>query len=459
MAQRLAWILIAALFAGCPSGTEEGPDASSTKKQDAGRPDAAGDEADTGASTADAATAGADAGSSYDAGGQVTTKKFWATTQWPAYLTLAPGAKAMIYGQVWVEGGTEAAGAMAGLTAELGAGAPGSDPVSWTWKAAAFNKDSGNNDEYQAELEAPATGTLAYAFRFRVAGAVWEGKGEWLYAGVKGPTLAEGEAGLLAVRGPKATVKVATQNLMCIRETPTARFDAMVARWKTLDLDLITVQEVCEDAAIPGKNTAAYLAQALTTATGKPWRHHFVQTHLANNVTPEGLGLLTWRPVAATTTANLPTQEFPRKALLAVLATPAGMLAAVSTHYSFRSEDAAYRVQQAQAVLKLVDDWQTGASRPEGTLALVGGDFNTAPNTDPVKVFLDATPAFLDSWAVKNPGSPGYSYPSSNPTVRIDYLLPRGFEVAAAEQEFTGPYSGSSRVSDHVGFAVTLTGP
>ncbi len=458
MAHRLAWILVAALLAGCPSGTEEGPD-SSTKKQDAGRLDAAGDEPDTGTVAADAGTAGADAASSYDAGGQGTPiAKFWATTQWPPYLTLAPGAKAMVYGQVWVEGGTDKAGAMAGLTAELGAGAPGSDPASWTWKAASFNKDSGNNDEYQAELEAPASGTLAYAYRFRVTGAVWEGKGEWLYAGLKGPTLTEGEAGLLAVRGAKATVKVATQNLMCIRETPTARFDALVARWKTLDLDLVTLQEVCEDAAIPGKNTAAYLAQALTTATGKPWRQHFVQTHKANDKTPEGLGLLTWRPIAATATADLPSQEFPRKALLAVVATPAGMLAAVSTHYSFRDEDAAYRVQQAQAVLKLVDEWQ-GASKPAGTLALVGGDFNTAPNTDPVKVFLDASPAFLDSWAVKNPGNAGNSYPSHNPTVRIDYLLPRGFEVAAANQEFTTPYTGTSYVSDHVGFAVTLTGP
>lgn len=414
---------------------------------------------------------GADAGSSNDAG--LTTdagqppldagidagppprvlEQYWANTQWPPWLTLAVGESATVYGQVWVQGGTEAAGAMPDLEAELGVGALGSAPASWAWTRATFNVEAGNNDEFKATLVATTPGTFEYAFRYRVRGAHFGAVGEWLSAGVKGPTLAAGEAGLLAVKAPGASVKVATQNLACVRDDPSTRFDALVTRWAALGTDVIALQEVCDEA--PLGNTAQLLAQRLGARTGRPWRHVFTQTHLANGTTPEGLGLLSALPVATTAEAALPTQEFPRRALLGVIATPVGMLAATSTHFSFRPEDAAFREQQAQAVLQLAGAYQ-GSAQPPGTALLVAGDFNTTPDTAPPRVFTQTTPAFLDAWAEANPGQPGYSYPLPAPTVRIDYLLVRGLSVHAATQEFTQPYAGSSVVSDHAGFAAEL---
>ncbi len=382
-----------------------------------------------------------------------TLSDFWANTQWPPYLTLAVNEHATIYGQVYVAGGTEALGAMADLEAELGYGAAGSEPSTWAWTAATFNTQKGNNDEFKAELGAPTSGVFEYAFRYRVRGASWAGHGEWLLAGVKGPTLLAGEAGLLAVKGGR--VRVDTQNLMCVRDDPAARLEALAVRWAAMNVDVITVQEVCDEA--PLGNTAALLAQKLAQRTGRPWRHLYEQTHLANNTTPEGLGVLTALPIAASATTLLPTQEFPRRALLAVLATPVGMLVACSTHFSFRPEDAAFREQQAQAVLAFVGDWQSGSARPPGTAALIAGDFNTTPLTPPVQVFTQGGAGFVDAWASTHPQDPGFSYPSSAPTERIDYLLVRGGPtVGTTTHEFTAPYTGTSYVSDHSGFGVEL---
>jgi endonuclease/exonuclease/phosphatase family metal-dependent hydrolase len=176
------------------------------------------------------------------------------------------------------------------------------------------------------------------------------------------------------------------------------------------------------------------------------------------------VGLITALPIAATTTLDLPTGDFTRKALLGVVASPAGMLAAVATHLDYLPADDAVRQQQASAILDLVHTWQTAADKPGGTSALVAGDFNTTPGTAPLTTFTSATPPFVDAWDAKMPGVPGYSYPSSAPTERIDFLLVRGppggtLDVVAVSHEFMLPYSGTSYVSDHTGFAATLGVP
>lgn len=81
-----------------------------------------------------------------------------------------PGVE--IYGQVYLAGVTTQAGAGAGVTGELGYGDLAADPATWTWAAAAFNRDSGGgaNDEFMATLPNPGAGTYGFAFRFRVNG-------------------------------------------------------------------------------------------------------------------------------------------------------------------------------------------------------------------------------------------------------------------------------------------------
>ena len=403
-----------------------------------------------------------------DGGPQLaTTERYWANTQWPPYATLAPGGKLMAYGQVWVPGGTDRAGAMPGLTVELGHGPSGSDPAAggWSWKQAAYNEEKGDNDEYMAELIAPASGPRDYAFRYRVAGARWDGHGEWLYANLAGVQpgsagYASDNAGKLAVREAGFQLKVATLNLACLRDDPAARLDAAAERFAALGVDAVALQEVCADAAVlPGvAHSAEYLARKLSES-GREYRALFHQTHLANDVTPEGIGLVVAYPILASSVAELPSSDFPRRALTALLATRAGMVAMTSTHFSFSPTAAAIRESQAAALLAAADDWQKNPARPGGTLFVVGGDFNADPGEQAIAA-MKVT--FLDAWAQANGTAPGLTFPSYNPAKRIDYLFVRPPEgvtasIAGASLEFAEPYSGSDRVSDHVGVSTLFS--
>jgi hypothetical protein len=112
----------------------------------------------------------------------------WANLQWPPTLdhTISTVDRTdNVYGQVWIDGVTSQPGPAPSLVAELGFGPDGSNPDgndAWTWVAAAFNVDAGNNDEYVAMLLPEAVGTYDYVYRYSVTGGR-----DWLYADLNGP--------------------------------------------------------------------------------------------------------------------------------------------------------------------------------------------------------------------------------------------------------------------------------
>lgn len=104
----------------------------------------------------------------------------------------------IVYGQVYLMGVTDGAGAGAGIKGQLGVGAPGSDPATWTWGDATFNVDTGSgaNDEFQAMLPTPAAGDYKFAFRFN------HDDGSWAYCdadGLANGGFTENQAGSLTV--------------------------------------------------------------------------------------------------------------------------------------------------------------------------------------------------------------------------------------------------------------------
>ncbi len=111
----------------------------------------------------------------------------WANLQWPPTLThtiSAVNRTDNVYGQVWIDGATSQPGPTPGLIAQLGFGPDGSDPAgnpAWSWVAAAFNTDAGNNDEFVASLQPDTTGTFDYAYRYTVT----DGR-DWIYADLDG---------------------------------------------------------------------------------------------------------------------------------------------------------------------------------------------------------------------------------------------------------------------------------
>jgi glycosidase len=109
----------------------------------------------------------------------------WANTQWPpslAHTISVTNGTDSVYGQVWIDGATDAAGATPGLIAQLGFGPDGSQPSStWAWEDADFNAQVGSNDEFVASLLPEAVGAYDYAYRYSTTGGR-----DWVYADLDG---------------------------------------------------------------------------------------------------------------------------------------------------------------------------------------------------------------------------------------------------------------------------------
>jgi hypothetical protein len=98
--------------------------------------------------------------------------------QFPASISVkAAQMTPLVYGRIYELGTTEAGGANANVKAELGFGPETINPTTqsgWQFFPATFNVQVGNNDEYQAQLTAPAmAGSYRYAYRFSLDGTRW----------------------------------------------------------------------------------------------------------------------------------------------------------------------------------------------------------------------------------------------------------------------------------------------
>ncbi len=115
----------------------------------------------------------------------------WANLQWPPTMTHTISVvdrTDTAYGQVWIDGVTNQAGATPSLVAQLGFGPTGSNPAGnadWTWIDASFNVDAGSNDEFMASMLPEVTGTFDYLYRYSTTGGR-----DWLYADLNGPITA-----------------------------------------------------------------------------------------------------------------------------------------------------------------------------------------------------------------------------------------------------------------------------
>ena len=115
----------------------------------------------------------------------------WCNLQHPENGNIsAPGNSFMVYAQIYEDGLTnaDANNPGAGIQAWIGYSTVDNDPSDpanasdWTWVAATYNVDSGNNDEFKADLGAQISsgGTYYYASRFQING------GPYAYGGYNG---------------------------------------------------------------------------------------------------------------------------------------------------------------------------------------------------------------------------------------------------------------------------------
>ncbi len=107
----------------------------------------------------------------------------YAAIQFPVEpVMVAPGAETpLIFGRVYVAGGTEGEGRFAGIVAQVGYGPDGTDPAGpgWSWQDAQYNRDLANDqgqlndDEYRATLTINRAGEYDVAYRFSLNGLQW----------------------------------------------------------------------------------------------------------------------------------------------------------------------------------------------------------------------------------------------------------------------------------------------
>jgi len=96
----------------------------------------------------------------------------WANLQWPVTAIIIQGGTASVYAQAWIADSTQLPGPTAGLSCWIGVNADNTNPNTWTtWVPATFNTQSGNNDEFTANIGATLPiGTYYYAARWQYLG-------------------------------------------------------------------------------------------------------------------------------------------------------------------------------------------------------------------------------------------------------------------------------------------------
>lgn len=116
----------------------------------------------------------------------------------------------------------------------------------------------------------------------------------------------------------------------------------------------------------------------------------------------------------------------------------ANPLRLINTHYHHLDDGSAIRVQQTEAIL---DFWNGRAH------TLVMGDLNARPDTPEMQLLRDA--GFTD--AIDAAGiTPGYTYSSTNPDRRLDYIW------YTADTNASEVVINPSTASDHLGVAATI---
>jgi len=158
----------------------------------------------------------------------------WSNLQWPPSLThtiSVTNRTENVYGQVWIDGETKKPGPTPGLSAQLGFGPDGSSPAgnaAWIWVDAAFNVDSGNNDEFVASLLPEAVGAYDYAYRYSTTD-----ERDWVYADLDGSGngYSPAQAGALTVvSSGDTTAPAAPTGLRVVSASP----DGIALAWNAV---------------------------------------------------------------------------------------------------------------------------------------------------------------------------------------------------------------------------------
>ena len=260
------------------------------------------------------------------------------------------------------------------------------------------------------------------------------------------------------------TLRVATWNLWWRFGPWERRAEAIEATLRAADPDVITLQEVWDDGE---RNQAAELAVALGG-----YHHAYAAKYEFEGVWFGNAVLARW-PIAAQDHRFLPTppdQDEGRLVLRADLDGPRGPLSAFSTHLHYRLHHGHIRQDQTRTLCAFVRE-----TAVDGYPAVVGGDFNAAPDSDEIRLLTGKTAVpvpplvFRDIWELAPGDGPGLTWSNANPfaaaeaetPARIDYLFVAGPQEGGRGHAVSARLLGDAPIdgmwpSDHVGVVADL---
>tara|TARA_R110002096_G_scaffold44526_4_gene120037 strand:+ start:19748 stop:20626 length:879 start_codon:yes stop_codon:yes gene_type:complete len=249
------------------------------------------------------------------------------------------------------------------------------------------------------------------------------------------------------LREPSADLRVLTLNLQTFAANPAVEVRTeMVIKYLRSEMpDLVALQEAAQSSEVENR------AEAIAAAAG----YEYVWTSADMNEPQDyrgGTAVLSRWPITQKEIVDLPflgvEGEYQSRAILITADTPVGKVKMVGVHVTtIEAEDLKARQTIAGAALLV--------SALGAMPGFYAGDFNAEPNAPSILQLDEAESGFVDAWAAANPGAPGYSYPSSGPDRRIDYIFTAaGTEKRATVKSctlFGDESTDGIRVSDHLG--------
>lgn len=213
--------------------------------------------------------------------------------------------------------------------------------------------------------------------------------------------------------------------------------------------DFVAFQEVTENGIIGNR------AEAVADAVGYEWT--WEQTHNLG-VLEEGIAILTPWPYSGRADTELPHEELfgllKRKVLGIVAETPHGDVPFFCSHMTV-ANDPDDKADQAHAAYDFIH------LQADGAPGFFAGDLNAQPDSDAMRFLRGeiehegAAGDFVDSWMEINGDDPGYTFSSTDPEKRIDYIYrvpgsEKRFSALSCERVFEEPVDGLY-ASDHIG--------
>lgn len=247
--------------------------------------------------------------------------------------------------------------------------------------------------------------------------------------------------------GP-STLDVVTLNLWHDKQDWPHRQDLIVAELKARAPDVIVLQEVLQDAALPNQ------AQALASRLG--YQYRFFSADDPAQIRRYGNAILVREAIDASREVKLAPLDDYRTAGWVRTTVDGHPLNVYATHLHYKPEGGAIRAEQIAGLLALIDD--TAAGVP----SIIGGDFNTRSDVPELSGLRTRfVEAYEQAHAGQDTNTAAHTTLNTHlghPPVRIDHVFAQrdAFRVVDADIILDQADATGAWASDHYGVWVRL---